>query len=265
MRGLTWIGALSVMAPIAVEIPAAFDTVGTHGSETRLRVAGGAGSYAFIARGCEGQVIDHVPVDFRDASLAMEHRFPGQGFVVGVRGGVIEDRIGASGSRVFPEVPEGRTVTTRYVNPHIAMEALDTGIGIGWVAHDGEFITTGESARTHGSHPVNDVSGHLRIGRLDRRYWLVQWMESEPLYSGGGYFTVTLGGRLPNSGLELRGGLAAGGPYEGSGLTLRGNYPIGDGLRISLSGRGGFSGNEPAAGVGLGLEYRMRPRTGVRP
>jgi len=253
---LVWIGALSAVMPVAIEIPSAhYDTTGAVGGETRLRVAGGIGTYAFIARGCEGDAVDHVPVDFRDAAIALEHRFAGQPLVVGVRGGTVVDQIGHSELDLFPEVPEGTTVTTRYVNPYVALEQPESGFGLGWVAHDGEFITAGEHARTQPSHPLNDLSWHMRIGRLDGTYWLVQWMESEPIYSGGGYLAVTVGGRLPNSQLELRGGVSAGGPYEGAGLLIRGSYPIGDGLRVDLRGRGGVSGDKTAAGVGLGLEF----------
>ena len=46
-------------------------------------------------------------------------------------------------------------------------------------------------------------------------------MESEPLYSGGGYFTATVGGDLPTLPLELRVGLSAGGPFDGAGVVAR--------------------------------------------
>jgi hypothetical protein len=85
-------------------------------------------------------------------------------------------------------------------------------------------------------------------------------MESEPLDSGGGYLTVTAGGPLPNAKLELRGGMSTGGPFEGAGRVPRGSYAIRDGLRVDPRGRGAFRGDEPAVGVGLGLEYRMAHR-----
>jgi len=254
-RGLFWVAALGAMMPVAVEIPAANDdTTGARG-ETRLRVAAGTGSYAFVARGCEGQVVGQVPVDFHDASAALEHRFGGIPLLVGVRGGVIEDRIGRSEGSLFPEVPEDHTVTTRYVNPYVSLEQPESGFGLGWVAHEGEFLTAGEQARTQSSHPLNDLSVHFRIGHLDRVHFLAQWMESEPLYSGGGYLTVTVGGPVPNSKLELRGGMSAGGPYEGAGLIVRASYPVTEGLRVDLRGRGGASGGKSAAGVGVGLEF----------
>lgn len=254
-RGLAWIGALSFLAPVAVELPAVHDTT-TGAGRTVVRVAGGVGSYAFIARGCEGQVVDHLPVKYRDASVAVDQRIGSWPLVVGVRGGVLEDRIGRSSHGDFPEVGEGRNVTTRYVNPHIAIEGLDGGMGAGWVAHEGEFITAGEGARTQSDHPLNDMSWHVRFGRLDRRHLLLQWMESEPLYSGGGYFTATLGGALPNSQVELRMGLGAGGPFEGAGAVAQVSLPIANGLRVDLRGREGFSGNQTAGGVAIGLEYR---------
>ena len=263
---LAVLGALAVASPIAVDVPtdpdtaetavtsdvADEETATTARGETRLRIGGGVGSYAFIARGCEGQVIDHVPVNYREVGAAVEQRF--SNVVVGVRGGAMRDEVGEGDSVRFPEVPLGRTVTNRYINPHIAFEDRRAGAGIGVVFHKKEFITTGEGARTEVDHPLNDVSGHIRIGHLDRKYFALEWMESVPLYAGGGYVTLGIGGRARS--LDLYGGLSAGGPYEGGGLFLRASYPIGGGFRLGFHGRAGYSGTEPASGIGLGLEYR---------
>ena len=71
----------------------------------------GAGSYAVVARGCEGQVLRVQPMLFRDAGIALEQRFRGPG-VIGVRGACCARRSAVT-RFAFPEVHER---TNAYVN-----------------------------------------------------------------------------------------------------------------------------------------------------
>src|SRR5206468_1277471 len=60
---------------------------------TRFEVMAGAGEYAFVTRGCEGQVLSIQPGAFRDAGGAIEHGIGRIGLSLGVRGGIIHDDI----------------------------------------------------------------------------------------------------------------------------------------------------------------------------
>jgi hypothetical protein len=252
---LTTLGCVAALMPLAVEIP--YDSLATDAGETRLRVAGGAGTYAFIARGCEGQIIGEVPARFLDAGASLEHRFGGTPLVLGVRGGWLRDDIGGTANmRFFPEVPLGTVIDNAYANPFFSVEDAGVGIGAGWVAHRREFITAGEGAREQPEHPLNDWSGHLRIGSTTGRHFTVQWMEGVPLSSGGGYFTALLGGPFEaNPQWGLHGGLGAGGPHEGAGLVLRLEHARAASVSFDLTTRLGFSGSHFAGGVALGLTY----------
>jgi hypothetical protein len=67
-RSAFMLASLVAITPFAVEAPDSLGTSGTLPGETSVRIAGGAGYYAFIARGCEGQQIDHVPVHSGEAA-----------------------------------------------------------------------------------------------------------------------------------------------------------------------------------------------------
>lgn len=229
---------------------------------TRVRVGAGVGTYAFIARGCEGEVIDEVPARFTDAGASLEHQVGRTPLVVGVRGGWVRHEIGTSRNNVssFYGVPLDATVENTYVNPYAALEGEAGGFGGGYVYHRNEFITAGEGAREHGDHPLNDLSWHARVGAVDGQHFVIQWMEGVPLSSGGGYLTALVGRPFEaHPQWTLRGGLGAGGPHEGAGLVLRLERVMPDGVSLDVTGRMGFSGNRFAGGAALGMTYTLGP------
>jgi len=244
------LGLVAVM-PLAVEVPP--DSASRTG-ETRLRAGAGYGSYAFVSRGCSGEVLSRVPVHALDGSIGVDHRFAKLPLRVGVRGGWTRDRIDSATSVIgSPVVSPGGTVYNRYLNPFIEYDSPGHSVGVGWVAHENEFITAGEGAREQASHPLNDVSFHLRAGS-ERKYFLASWMEGMPIYSDGGYFTTGIGGRLSERRVSGFIGLAAGGPMEGAGPRAGLDVEVAPGLRVGIKGQTNLSNG---ANVGLGLEYRF--------
>jgi hypothetical protein len=253
-RSLVLLAGLSGALPLSFEIPGPVDSTSSSTAfHTRVRVAGGAGTYSFIVRGCEGQVIDHVSSHFRDGSVSIEHRPGTSPIALGVRGGWIRDRIDTSATpERFANVPLGRTTGNRYVNPYLAFDPGPMGVGLGMVFHDREFITAGEHAREQADHPLNDFSGHLRIGALQKKYVELSWMESEPLYSGGGYLTLGLGGGTRDGRLSVFAGLG-GGPYEGIAPMARAGYSLTPWVRMHVAAHA-------ADAASLGLELRIPSR-----
>jgi len=258
--------ALSALTPISVQVHTEGDTSATitMSDGTRVEVYGGAGEYSFISRGCEG-VVSRRPVSFHDVGGGIEQALGKTGLSIGVRGGWMRDDIGRleGGNSFAPatESPDSTRVVieNRYVNPYITYEKPRGSVGLGWVAHDKEFITAGEGARQEDQHPLNDFSGHLRIGP-ERHYFAVRWMESVPIYSGGGYLTIGVGGRPANGRLSLYGGMGAGGPYEGAVIMLQAGYPLGNHVTVGARTRLGWSGDRNASGVALGVGYHsLRP------
>lgn len=259
------LGVLATMLPLAVEIPR--DSSHTYDGVTRVRVGAGVGTYAFIARGCEGEVVDEVPAHFTDAGASLEHRVGGAPLVVGVRGGWVRHEIGTSKRNVssFYGVPLDATVENTYVNPYLSIEGETAGVGGGPVFHRNEFITADEGAREQADHPLNDMSWHVRVGSPYDRHLVVQWMEGVPLSSGGGYFTALVGGPFDaHPQWTFRSGLGAGGPHEGAGLVLRLERVMPDGVSLDVTGRLGFSGSRFAGGAALGLTYALDPGSAPR-
>lgn len=251
------LGLIGALMPLAVDAPV--DSVGGYAGTTRARVAVGGGTYAFIARGCEGQPIDRVPVNFDDAGASLEHRIGDGPLSLGVRGGRIRHRIRMPRDTLnFRDVPVNSLVENLYANPHLAVEQEDHGAGVGWVFHRHEFITAGEFARKQLDHPLNDMSAHVRIGSVSGRHFVVQWMEGVPLASSGGYFTALAGSPVQaDPHWVTRVGLGAGGPYEGAGLLLRVEHYSDASVSLDVTTRVGISGGETQWGAALGLAYAV--------
>jgi hypothetical protein len=261
-RSLIAILVLAVLAPLSLEIQSDGESSWVEmPNGTRVEVLGGVGEYAFVSRGCEGQILDTDVVKLRDAGMLVEQGFGDFPVRLGVRGGVIRERAQFDSGVLFDPntgtyVPfDGRvTYDNRYVNPYLSYVRPAGSVGFGWVFHDIEFLTAGEGSRDQSDHPANDFSAHLRIGS-PRRYFAIQWMEGVPISSGGGYLTLGIGGQPRDARVHLFGGLGAGGPYEGAGLALQASYALSPQFSAHLRSRLGYSGGKGASGVALGLGF----------
>jgi len=152
---------MAAVAPLAVDLPAS----NPDSSVTSLAASMGAGSYAYVARGCEGDVLSKKQYYYRDAGFAVEHKFPGP-VAVGLRSTVV---------REFPGFPENTIVW----NPYVSAEWRKFGLGAGYVPR-GETLVSGSGT------DVPPASAHLRAGAFDRMYFSIHLWEDVPAISGGG-------------------------------------------------------------------------------
>lgn len=258
-RSLVALAGLVAVMPLAVEVPGTENGAPPLPGTTRVQVAGGYAYYAFVSRGCEGEVIDRVPAHAADAAVSVDHLIEGTPLRVGVRGGWLRDRIGSSGGGRVYSVPPENTYWNRYVNPNVEFDQGRGAVGLGWVAHEREFITTGEGAREQSSHPLNDLSAHVRVGS-EEKYFLVSWMEGMPVATDGGYLAIGAGGRLAARRLAGFVGMGAGGPLEGAGPMVRVDVEVADGLHAGIRLRMGLSDGASTGSAALGLEYRRARR-----
>ncbi len=260
--------ALALVTPFSIELHAQGDTLATLTAVdgTQIEVIGGTGSYAFLSRGCNGNVIRRHPASFHEAATRVEVPIGSGGVRLGVRAGIVRDDFAGGDGNVtlpvlppsFPE-PERVLSTNRYVNPYFSFEPPGGSFGLGWVKHEHDFPTAGEGAREQADHPLNSLSAHLRFGP-ESRYFEMRWMEGMPLYADGGYLSLGTGGRAGNSPWTAFWGLAAGGPYEGAGLALRVGCETDVGVRLNARARLGMSGGSNASGIAVGLGWTGRRR-----
>ena len=249
---LTFAAAL----PVSVEIPSSDST--SAGGETRLGVTGSIGRYALIDRGCEGHVFDTHPREYGEAGLEAVHLFD-NGFGVGVRAGTVREEVTERTTATdYSQYPYRDTthVTTydwenSWVNPSVSYEGSNAGVGVGVVTARRTFMPhTGSGLRTLPSF-------HVRLGPLDRSHLRIAYMESMPLYSGGGYADIGVGSHVHRN-WDIYAGLSTG-PFDGPGVALRTEYRALPNLAVSARTRLGRSGGEAQNGIALGLSYVSRP------
>lgn len=261
--------ALTSIAPFSIQLHAEGDTLATvtTADGTQIEIAAGAGEYAFVSRGCEGQVIRRHPASFREGAVRVEQRLGRAPIKIGVRAGIEHDDIAGGDGLVPPATPlpnepqpERMVQDNHYVNPYLVHDSPGGSVGIGYVWHEHDFPTAGEGAREQTEHPLNSVSWHVRLGP-EGHYFETRWMEGMPLYADGGMLTMGVGGRPARGPVTFFAGLGAGGPYEGAGLALRLGCDIED-WNVGVRSRLGFSGGANASGVGLAITYTRRPAAG---
>ena len=255
--------ALTIVTPLSIQLHERGDTLATvtAADGTQYEVVAGGGEYAFLTRGCNGEVIRRHPVSFHDAGMRVQVPIGGRGLAVGVRAGVVRDDLAGGDGVVSPAEPlpgesqPPRVITyIRYVNPYVAFEPPGGSVGIGWVVHDHEFPTASEFAREMPHRPLNDLSAHVRIGSPSK-YFEARWMEGVPVYSDGGYLSLGVGGHADHGPVSGFVGLAAGGPYEGAGLALRVGCDFPHGWRATVRSRIGKSSGTNASGIAVGVGW----------
>jgi hypothetical protein len=226
---------MAMLAPLMVDVaPPQPDS-----SVTRFSVAYGGGSYAYITRGCSGEVLSTERRDFGDMGFAVSHRYAGGPGEFGLR------------ATVFRKMPQYESGTVIW-NPNAALEFRKFGFGLGYVSSPGEdYAPYYYSGREFDPLPV---SGHLRFGPLRGTYFSISFLEDVPLVSGGG--TVSTGGGFRVS-RAVNGwfGVSWPEPFDMPGLLLKSNVHLNRSLDLNLSGRlGGSEGiSESAGAIGLTL------------
>jgi hypothetical protein len=251
------LGTLLVTLPVAIEIP---DTTDGDGGETRISLMGGAGRYAIIDRGCEGQVLDRHPARFEEVGGSIEHRFANN-LALGVRGGAVRDRMSRRVTfSSYPTIRESVVVFEAHrtqVNPYVAIDAKHIGLGAGW------FIDRRE--RAFAPDLVSQTSFHVRLGRLDRTYFRLSHQEGVPRWTGG-QVLMGFGGR-PHPRVGLFAGLSGGDPFDGAGAGLEADILVAPHWLLLTKARLGNGGGAGQNAIAIGLTYTSRagPRTYEEP
>ena len=222
---------MAAVAPLAVDLPAS----NPDSSVTSLAASMGAGSYAYVARGCEGDVLSKKQYYYRDAGFAVEHQFRGP-VAVGLRSKVVRELPG------FPE-------NTMVWNPYVSAEWRKFGLGAGYVPR-GETLVSGSGT------DVPPASAHLRAGAFDRMYFSIHLWEDVPAISGGGGMVRFGLGFRPGRRLDLWTGLGSVEPYDKAGFVLKADVHLARAIDLNLSGRlGGSEGLVENAGS-IGVKFK---------
>ena len=266
---------LLIVASLPITVQAPPDTT-THWPSTdhpgvRVRVAGGEGAYDILEEtggGCGGPVITYRShVDHTDVGAQAEHESRSGGYVLGMRGGSLDQHLGTVYQDGVPQSGTARDQRLNYWNPYVAMEKRLVGLGAGPLFSTEKFQGPGLQAK--------DIpwSGHFRLGWRDHVYLAVQYMEALPLEAGGAYTELGLGAGIPKFG-EAWLGIGAQGPADLNTTELRGTVRLNPSFALLGGGywgaQAGFDGKDvKASGWHIGLEWRYstapRETTAVAP
>lgn len=219
---------LATCAMLAV-MPLGAELTAEQPGQLSLGVHGGSGQVVSVMRGCDGEVLRTSENPFAEVAGEVEYRrrmSDDAALALGFRGGSVhldwhpfDDYGGAPGDLEF-----------YYLNPSIALETTQVGIGFGYLDTD--------LPNQFGNYVPADavpVSAHLRVGRASATYFLFSMNESAPLLTGGGPYVLGFGYHPV---LRLGGftGVSAG-FYDGIGIAQRFEFAAGDHLRLDIAAR----------------------------
>ena len=219
-------------------------------SNLSVGVYGGTGQVASVLRSCDGTAIRTEKSSFKDVSgIATWTLNPRQKthIVIGVRGGYWR----ASKAR-FAERRTGptaiRELDFEYFNPSLSVEGRKLGIGFGVIF--GHVPISFDDL----SHKLT-VSGHLRVGEIDKPHLILSFGENTPLISGGGLFNLGFGNTAGRN-LRLFTGLSAG-FYDRLGFLHQSRIRLNNRIDTDITFRIGAAGDAFEGSLSWGLIYRF--------
>lgn len=215
-------------------------------TQISIKIGAGAGSYAYVTRGCEGQVLREQDVPFKDLGFSVDCQLKSP-VQVGLKAGKIWDEYKYA---VYTDGTGFEERANAYLNPNASLDGGWLGIGGGYFFAKRDLPKRGDRGWAR-----RLASWHLRIGR-PRFYFSIQMLENVPLYSGGGYFNLGLGGV---AGRQIRYwvGWGMSGPYDGTGFVAKSNLRLKRNWYLDLTGRVGASEGIFERAISAGLNYRL--------
>ena len=233
-----WIGMVAI-APLAVGQSGDY----SDSSATRFGIAGGAGTYAVINRGCQGEILSKYKWDFHDAAAGVEHEFRGP-LTLGVRGQYlsIRDRFGYGADQFL-------------WNPHAGLEWRIFGMGAGFVTPSPKFADSSEQ----NDFEIPPVSAHLRFGDPRQMDVSFRLMEGEPYFSSGGALTARFRAHV-SSVVDGWVGIGGAEPFDAGGVIAGADIRLAPGLHMNVGGRLGSSEGIDENAIHAGLSYTWTHR-----
>ena len=241
MRNLKYLGFFFLLPLVVGMQPNQDDS-----TEMNIKFAAGRGSYSHITRGCEGQVLSENDIPYKDIGISFDYKLKPI-VQAGLRGGTIWEEYEYA---VYSNGIEFKEKANSYLNPNLSITGKWIGIGVGpfWakrhLPHRGDRYWV-----------KNSVSWHLRVGR-PKLYFSIHMLENVPLYSGGGYINLGMGGKAGRK-TNYWFGLGTSGPYDGAGFLAKTNFNLKKSWYLDLAGRLGISEGNIEHGISIGLNYKL--------
>lgn len=230
-----------------------FAPVNSDTSWTEFQFAVGAGSYADVARDCEGRVISARSVPFTEAGVSVDHYY--SVLHLGLAAGIVP----YEPTRGIFDIPLSRVLhmpwlernenprSVGYLRPIVGLQTTYFGLDGGYVAplHNQKFSLSGGLP-----------AGSVRIGRSDAFHLMVRLADDLPLISGGpGVGNIGFGTNLGGKPQQYFWLGIGGGPYDGLMFGTRMQYPLSDRILLTLGA---------SIGPNELLEYGISAGTKVR-
>ena len=235
-------------------LPLQITTTSNDSTETNFRVAGGFGQYAYVSRGCEGNVLDKERIPFSEFGVSVDHKTKTP-LRLGINATYIHTRKerdleGYYSYGYYDERYAGnkRSREILAVNPFINAEWKYFALGGGYFGANGPIFDRNDDSNEQ------FFSGYLRIGNIRSTYFDVSIFHTAPVYSGS-YFKLGLGYR-PNPALGWWLGIG-GLPYDKIGFMVKTDVRLRQHLSLDALIRLGGSEGISESAAGFGLTYKL--------
>jgi len=223
-------------------------------SKTTLRMYLGTGQYAYIERGCEGNIVERYPIPYQEASISVDHKTSGR-FRFGINGSYIRDKRLRDVRYIYDTNPgydrkwKLQRTSTFLVNPYFALDWKYLGMGLGIVTSNNGFFATESGFMAKGSASV-------RIGNPKKIYISASMFQDPPLLTSG-YFSLGFGSDEVDKFHWWLGVSAL--PYDRAGYIGRASILVRKGMFLNWLFRLGHSEGVDENAIGVGLTYTLQP------
>jgi hypothetical protein len=236
--------------PLAVEVEVPSDS-----SVTQLRVAGGGGHYVAVIRDCDGNAVSKKEDSFYDVAAGVDHKFSGSPISLGVSGGFLHDGRFRRDPAFSGVIKQDSDQGYYYVTPSFGLMWRRFGISAGATYFSKHLLNPDDIGMDPTTESEWLPSIAMRIGSPSGPYFTASVLSAFPMYSGGGYADLGLGGNVSDR-MSLWGGVNLVG-LTATGVDARLQWKASD--RFYLDGGASFGQREGESQYGgtIGVTYRV--------
>jgi hypothetical protein len=235
-------------------LPLQITTTSNDSTETNFRVAGGFGQYAYVSRGCEGDVLDKEKIPFSEIGVSIDHKTK-----TPLRLGINASYILTQKERDLESYYEYTYYSEKYagnkrsmeiftVNPFMNAEWKNFALGVGYFGASRSILHKNDGSREP------SFSGYLRIGNIRSTYFDMSLFHATTIYSEG-YFKLGIGYR-PNPALGWWFGLGRR-PYDKFGFIVKTDIRLRRYLSLDALVHLGSSEGISECAASCGLTYKL--------
>lgn len=232
-------------------LPVRIDSTSSWNSETKLKLYGVSGQYAYVSRGCEGQIVDKQGIPFTEFGGSLDYK-PSPDLRIGLHASMISTKAIEPDSN--GEIDHLINVKHYCFNPFFNSETDYWAVGMGFFFMRSQFPLSTSLTEDAFEFRIA-MSVYLRYGNPELLYVDGAFFQKSPLMSSAPLCVGVGSDAIPYVGWWV--GASSVTPYDTPGLIYEITIKPHENISLDFFARRGRSEGIGENAIGVGLSYRF--------